>query len=336
MSTVFSPTEAYDTYWRFAAKRQALYERRLTDPVGPWTDDPILQTYRFTNAFRASDRVSQYLIREIQYEPSRPDSPIEIIFRTLLFKIFNKIETWELIERELGPVTWQSINLKALDEVFNRAMARGVTIYSAAYIMPAPPFGKVRKHSNHIALLDQMMRDGFPQKIVQTQSLKEVYDLIAPYPGIGNFLACQYAIDLAYSSAIPHGEDDFVVPGPGALDGISKCFSSTGEMTPTDIIFEMVRRQELEFDRLGLKFNGLFGRRLQPIDCQNLFCEISKYCRVAHPDIPGVAGRTRIKQTYKQLAKPMPQPLFPPKWGLSVPDYRHVPPPPPPDQGSLF
>ncbi len=50
-----------DTYWRFAHERQQVYFKRLQDPVGPWTDDPIIGRYRFTNAYRASDRVSQYL-----------------------------------------------------------------------------------------------------------------------------------------------------------------------------------------------------------------------------------------------------------------------------------
>ena len=56
----FSTTEVFDSYWRFAAERLAMYYRRLGDPVGPWTDDLILREYRFTNTFRAADRVSQY------------------------------------------------------------------------------------------------------------------------------------------------------------------------------------------------------------------------------------------------------------------------------------
>ena len=32
---------------------------------------------------------------------------------------------------------------------------------------------------------------------------------------------------------------------------------------------------------------GLRGRRLQLIDCQNLFCEVDKYAVVAHPGVRG-------------------------------------------------
>src|SRR3546814_5259976 len=50
----------------------------------------------------------------------------------------------------------------------------------------------------------------------------------------------------------------------------------------------------------------LFGRQLHLIDCQNLFCEISKYTRVSHPDIAGVSGRTTIKQEYRPMQAKMP------------------------------
>src|SRR5689334_5788277 len=82
-----APTVVFDTYWRFAARRQSIYEARLQGESDPWTDDPILRAHRFTNCFRASDRVSQFLISRVQYAGS-PD-PSEVVFRTLLFKMFN-------------------------------------------------------------------------------------------------------------------------------------------------------------------------------------------------------------------------------------------------------
>ena len=313
-----TPTAVFDTYWWFAAERQAIYERRLQDPYGPWTNDRILREWRFTNVFRAADRVSQYLIGDVQYAAERSQAPAEVFFRTLLFKLFNKIETWELLERELGPLSWQSADFTAMDQILGMAMARGERIYSAAYIMPAPRLGRERKHANHLALLSMMMEDGLPGRLQRAGSLQEAYELLRPYPGLGTFLAFQYAIDLNYSSLLEFDEADFVVAGPGALDGIAKCFSEVGMLSPADVIFEMVDRQGHEFGRLGLDFSGLFGRRLQPIDCQNLFCEISKYARVRHPEIRGVSDRTRIKQTYKQARRDMATPKFPPRWGLRV------------------
>ena len=59
------PTPVFETYWRFAAARQQVYLARLRGDPGPWTADPILAKYRFTNCYRAADRVSQYLIKEV-------------------------------------------------------------------------------------------------------------------------------------------------------------------------------------------------------------------------------------------------------------------------------
>lgn len=317
------PTEVYDTYWYFAAERHTMYERRLVGSDGPWTTDPILKTYRFTNSYRAADRVSQYLIREVQYRPDRSQAPAEIFFRTLLFKLFNKIETWEIIEAQLGPVSWQSAEFAAISAVLDQVMARGDRIYSAAYIMPPPQLGHSRKHANHLALLAQMMEDGLPAKIERAPTLASVYDLLKPYPGLGPFLCFQYAIDLNYSNLLEFEESEFVVAGPGALDGIAKCFVETGGRSAEKIIEYMVDAQDLEFDKRGLRFDGLFGRKLQPIDCQNIFCEISKYARVAHPTVMGVSNRTRIKQSYRASSRNDPAPFFPPRWNLTIPSFAH-------------
>ncbi|MEH7844725.1 nucleotide kinase domain-containing protein [Rhizobium laguerreae] len=312
----FSPI--MDTYWRFAHERQQVYFKRLQDPIGPWTDDPIIDRYRFTNAYRAADRVSQYLIRHVQYDQARSQSVEEVFFRTLVFKIFNKIETWEYLERVAGRLSWAHTSLSDISDALDRMMAAGHTIYSAAYIMPAPKLGFVRKHANHLALIKLMMDDRLPATIAKATSLRHVFDLLVSYPGLGRFLAFQYAIDLNYSSMLDFDESDFVIAGPGALDGIAKCFADTGRLSAEDIIHEVAGRQAAAFKRLKLDFEGLGNRPLQPIDCQNLFCEISKYARVAHPTVAGVSGRTRIKQQYRPSSRATEEPFFPPRWHVKL------------------
>ena len=314
-----TPTEVYDTYWRFAAERQAIYFRRLRNPVGPWSDDAILSEYRFTNVYRIADRVSQYLVRNVQYDPARSQAPTEVFFRTLLFKLFNRIETWETLEFALGPITSQSTSLERVSQVLDREISMGRPIYSAAYIMPSPAFGHRHKHTNHLALLERMMTDNLAARLTSSQSLQSVYETIISYPGIGPFLAFQYCIDLNYSTLIDFQEADFVVAGPGALDGIAKCFHNPQSLDPSAVIHFMAQRQEHEFDRLGLTFDGLFGRRLQPIDCQNVFCEVSKYARLAHPNVAGTSGRQRIKQRYRpKIQASLEPPFLPPKWRLDT------------------
>lgn len=310
------PSIVYDTYWRFAAARQEVFFKRFEGVPPPWTDDPILQTYKFTNAYRASDRVSQYLIRNVIYGGSQ--TPEDLFFRTILFKLFNKIETWELLKSSVGEISYKDFSLAAYDNVLTRAMANGIRIYSAAYIMPSGSriFQTDRKHRAHLALLIRMMEDEVPKRVSDARSMQEVFRLLRSYPLIGDFLAYQFATDLNYSELCDFDEMQFVVPGPGALDGIRKCFSSLGGLNETDIIKVVADRQAKEFDRLGINFRSLWGRPLQLIDCQNLFCEVDKYARVKHPDVTGISQRTRIKQNFRITPKPIAL-WYPPKWKIN-------------------
>ena len=309
-------TPVFDTYWRFACARQELFMRRIAGASPPWTDDPVLSAHRFTNAYRASDRVSQYLIRNVIY--SGDQSVDEIFFRTLLFKLFNRIETWERLVARLGPITWRGFRFDQYAEILDEALASGERIYSAAYIMPSPRFGDVRKHRNHLRLLQHMMRDQAAHRVADSSSLEGVFKILKGYPSLGDFLAFQFAIDLNYSSIINFSEMDFVVAGPGARDGVRKCFVDTGGLTEAEIIRVVTDIAEHEFARLGLAFRDLWGRSLHLIDCQNLFCEVDKYARVAHPEAIGTSGRTRIKQRFTPRHMPLIQ-WYPPKWGLQPP-----------------
>ena len=309
----------YDSYWRFAAERQEIFFRRLRGEPRPWTGNAVLATYKFTNAYRASDRVSQYLIRRVIYREDLPNTPREVFFRILLFKLFNKIETWKLLEREFSSLTFEDYRFKLYDKVLSRAMRHGRRIYSAAYIMPPgrKAFGSAAKHQNHLMLLEKMMEDGVPDRLAQTPSMQEGFEELRAYPTIGDFLAYQFITDINYSKITDFSEMDFVVPGPGARDGLRKCFTDPGGLNEPELIRLTVDRQEQEFERLGLRFCSLWGRRLQLIDCQNLFCEVDKYARVAHKEIRGRTGRSRIKQKFEPNPVPMDL-FFPPKWNLNA------------------
>jgi hypothetical protein len=149
---------------------------------------------------------------------------------------------------------------------------------------------------------------------MDARSLQAVYDLIHEYPLMGDFMSYQIAIDLNYSAIISFDENDFVKAGPGALRGIRKAFTDTGGLSTEEIVLWMVERQESEFRRLGLTFNGLWGRPLHAIDCQGLFCELDKYCREALPELK--SARQRIKARYSVAAEPLVL-FFPPKWGIN-------------------
>ena len=311
-------TEVFESYWHFAAERQEIFFRRLSGERGPWTKNPVLSQYKFTNAYRASDRVSQYLIRSVIYRSDLPNSPREVFFRILLFKLFNKIGTWELLEKNFGPIVHAEYDFKRYDRILSSAMAAGRRIYSAAYIMPPgrSAFGYALKHQNHLCLLENMIATNLPERLAEARSMQEGFELFLAYPTIGDFLAYQFITDINYSEITNFSEMEFVVPGPGAKDGLRKCFADGGGLNEAELIRLMSDIQEKEFERLGLNFRSLWGRPLQLIDCQNLFCEVDKYARVAHPTIQGKTGRTRIKQKFAPISAPIDF-WYPPKWSLN-------------------
>lgn len=305
----------FHTYWRFAAERQEVFFKRLQG-VLPTTRDGILSQFKFTNAYRASDRVSQFLIRHVIYQGDQ--TAREVFFRTLLFKFFNKIETWRLLMRSFGELSTATFSVDAYGEILSKALSSNHRIYSAAYIMPSG--GKStggRKHVMHLKLLETMLREDVPAKIAESRSMSDAFHILRSYRTIGDFLAYQFVTDLNYSEVTDFEEMDFVVPGPGARDGIRKCFPVLDLSKASEVIRFMADSQERQFEEMGIAFRSLWGRRLQLIDCQNIFCEVDKYSRRAHPEIAGLSGRTRIKQQFRP--NPVPLRLFyPPKWGINT------------------
>jgi len=276
-----------------------------------------MNEYKFTNAYRASDRVSQYLIRRVIYEGDQ--KPEQVLFRILLFKLFNKIETWELLKSQTGDIRLTDKAFSAYERVLSRAQDSGRTLYSGAYIMPPGSgiYSAERKHQAHLKLLHHLTRGRVVNAILNSKNMNDLFSVLRDQPLIGDFLAYQFGTDINYSAVTDFSEMDFTVPGPGAKSGIKKCFDSLGDFTEADLIRHVTDSQEDSFRALGIQFRNLWGRSLQLIDCQNLFCEVDKYTRVFLPHLAGKGGRTRIKQRFRPSARPLEY-SYPPKWKLRI------------------
>jgi hypothetical protein len=161
-----------------------------------------------------------------------------------------------------------------------------------------------------------MIREDAHRRIMESPSMSTAFCVLSSYESIGPFLAYQFIIDLNYTPHLSFTEGEYVVAGPGALRGLQKCFQDFGDYTPADVIRWVADQQYDAFAQRGLEWCDLWGRPLQLIDAQNLFCEVDKYTRKAHPDLTQFARGSRIKQLYA----PAPGALtawFPPKWGVN-------------------
>lgn len=303
--------EVYDLYWYFAYERQNIFYKKLEGVEPPWTKDEILNTYKFCNSYRVNDRVSQYLLKNVIYN-GKNYSNRDMLFRIILFKLFNKEETWQLFIDNFSDVTLANFDKEKYSKVIEDAKNSGIKIYNDAYISCANKvFGYDKKHDNHLALLDKMFNiDKIDDKILNAKSMKDAFDIIKSYPLIGNFMAYQLITDINYSNIVNFKEDEFTVAGPGSIRGIDKCFIDKG-MSYEDIIRYMFEHQDEEFKRLNLKFKRILNRPLQLIDCQNIFCELDKYTRVAMPTLK--SNRKKIKKKYVQKNEKIEY-MYPPKW----------------------
>lgn len=305
----------YELYWQFAAKRQQIFERRIAGAPKPWTDDPILQEYKFCNVYRATDRVSQYMIREVCYN-KQDDAPIDRLFQIVAFRTFSHIDTWNSVRQFLGhtPIL-RDLASGDFTKAIEAAKSANGKLYTHAFILCATnAYRQPAKYLNHIELFKHMfLQESLGEKILGAKSLQEVYELLHAFPLMGDFMSYQTAIDLNYSEYVNFSENDFTKAGPGALRGMNKLFVDFNGLTPADIIMWTVDHQDEEFARFGLDFHGLFGRPLHAIDAQGLFCETDKYCRAALPDLK--SPRSRIKTRFQVTPEPL-RLFFPPKWNI--------------------
>ena len=309
--------DVYDTYWKTAHERQEIIFKKINGFNPPFTNDPIFDHYKFCNVYRACDRVSQFLIKDVIY--SQTLSSEDTVFRIFLFRLLNKIETWNALEKKLGNISIKDFRFdkycQALEEIKSKQ-----PIYGNAFILCAnKAFGFDQKHKNHLALLEMIFKNekGL-HKLLNSESLRGLFENLKSFPLIGDFMAYQIAIDFNYSEVFNFDENDFTIAGPGAVRGIKKCFVDTNGKSYGYIIKYMVDNQDKEFDRLGLKFNNLFGRKLHSIDCQGWFCETDKYCRVKFPQL--TSSRKKIKSVYKPKNEKLNL-FFPPKWKLIVNNF---------------
>ena len=71
------------------------------------------------------------------------------------------------------------------------------------------------------------MEDELAGRLAAARSMQRAFDLIRVYPRSGDFLAYQYCYRHQLHRVTDFTEMEFVVPGPGAMDGIRKCFGDT-------------------------------------------------------------------------------------------------------------
>ncbi|KAH9852142.1 hypothetical protein C2E23DRAFT_886012 [Lenzites betulinus] len=285
----FHPNVVLDTFFVFVAERHRIQQRRLLGEPQPWTTDAILAAYPFTNVFRVYDRVTQYILHNVI---ERGDQSLrEQCFRVMLFRSFNKMETWELLTARFGELTWRDFDVNAYDEVL-LAEQQANPLYGHAYIIPSPKLGGRANASNHLRLIQLMMEEDLPGELQKLHHLKDAHGRIALFPSMGDFMALQLLLDLNMTAHFNYPEDEWVALGPGSQACLLKIFGPAVRGFELDALRYLHRTQHAHFARLRVRpdcIPRVPGRAhgLSMVDLEHALCECEKYSRAFHPSIVG-------------------------------------------------
>jgi hypothetical protein len=302
----------------------------MEDP--PYTSDPILLKYKFTNVYRVLDRTSQYLLRNVIYN-GKKYTPQDMFWRILLFKHFNLPSTWEYLIKEFGDITW-AIPISEIISIVNE-QHKFEPIYSNAYMLTASFMkneeikkrwgigGTVHKSDAYLRIFERHVRQNdLYRKILHAPTFTEAFNLIRTVPTVGDFLAYQYVQDWNYSSIVDWDNNEFCAAGYGTIRGIERTFDFEGPARNYNAVVQWVYNHFIEL----LKEYNLYGS-FKPIgdyypqvpDLSNCFCEVDKYLREfigATPTDKIIHGK-RIKNTYKPNTERINY-IFPPKWNTKL------------------
>ena len=172
---VLTATPVFDTYWRFAAKRQEVFFKRVKGAKPPWTNDPVIAGYRFTNAYRAADRVSQYLIRHVIYKGSQQVEEVYSASSCSSCSIASrrgKHFVTALVLRR-GALRWSTVRQGVRRPVLRWRAPLRCCVHHAVSGAWAHS-----KASEHLALLEHMMRSRAPLQVARAKSLRSVFEIL--------------------------------------------------------------------------------------------------------------------------------------------------------------
>lgn len=325
-----APNDLFTWYLYWICERMDIFWRKYSGYRKPWTEDKILQEFKFCNVYRCLDRVSQYLLSHVIYNGKQYE-PEDIFFRILLFKHFNKVETWELLEKEFGDITYET-GLENIARFLDECIDQGIAIYGNAYIINCffyqyPEYSHIAgmsKHRAHFLIYeDEIFQNGHLYDFLEAKSLEELFGVFRKMKIYGDFTAQQYAIDLNYSTLFNFDENDFVITGPGNIRGIERTFEDARGCDYVGVIkwvHENFEELMSKFEKeTGMEFKPLPNRLPTLIDLQNCFCETDKFLRGMGIETPGVKVKgQRIKHTYSPNRERIEY-VFPEKWGVIMP-----------------
>lgn len=326
----FKPNDNFVYYLYFIKERMNIFWRKYNGGSEPYSDDEILQKYKFTNAYRVLDRSSQYMVKNVIYNGVKY-SREDMFWRILIYKHFNLPQTWEYLVSELGDITLSTKTSDIIDSTMNLNGLQA--IYSPAYTQACPMMRKdyfleefslqktSKKNEIYLTIFDKEFKERNKMgNCLESKSFEDLVNRLKNVLSFGDFISYQIAQDLNYSNIVDFDMNSFNSAGGGTINGIKRTFDLSGKVEFGDIVvwvFENMKRLQEEYSNkfdIDLEYKPLPNYKLQVPDLSNCFCETDKYLRGKGFETKGIEGK-RIKCVYKESPNKIEY-MFPPKWGV--------------------
>lgn len=222
----------YDDFFAFARKRHQIYLDRKAGKPSPWTDDPILQQYSFTNVFRELDKTTVWFRENVRDKYNHTDN---VLMATVVFRLFNRMITGEAIfcQTTAHPVSGEPITPFELFLKTGVADVMRDSIISlcgkgpyctGSYIINSP--NGMDKLTGVLQMI-QWVWDGLDpvlEAVKHDNSLESVWEQLCKFPHIAAFTSYEIVTDLRHTHLLDRAPDIFTWanPGPGAMRGLNR------------------------------------------------------------------------------------------------------------------
>lgn len=250
-------------YW--IKERESIRIQREECTPKPWTDDEILQRYRFCNVRRMDDRVSQWLLKN-WYEPNYGHK--NMLLACALARFVNLPDSLGSIGY---PATWDAARIK---RILRSQAKNGLNVFNGAYMVRGNDgMDKVE------CVVDYYVRPLWKRPVViDPFSMQATHAELSKRYGFGSFMAGQVVADLRW--AMPndwHDAKTWAPMGPGSKRGMNRLLNQPMNAPMKQEEFGTLLTSLMR--QLSSRLPLVITSRLEAIDYQNCLCEFDGYER---------------------------------------------------------